>query len=138
MRIPTTVSLLRPFLSNHFNLSTEIGYHYIYICMMLQHSRQHQISQRISKHFVFLSSPVSKHLIPKPPRPNPNQDPLDLNQKGLGLTLKCCRPPPPTPNFKHERGVQQQNSMSKNILEWSPLLVQPNKFQVDSERKDMV
>ena len=27
--------------------------------------------------------------------------------------------------------------MSKNILEWSPLLVQPNKFQLDSERKDM-
>jgi len=37
----------------------------------------------------------------------------------------------------HEGGVPQQNSMSKNILEWSPLLVQPNKFQVDSERKDM-
>ena len=26
--------------------------------------------------------------------------------------------------------------MSRNILEWSPLLVKPNKFQVDGERKD--
>ena len=44
MRALASVSLLRPFPSNHFNLSTEIGYHYIYICMMLQHNRQNNIN----------------------------------------------------------------------------------------------
>ena len=56
MRILASVSLSRPFLSNHFNLSTEIGYHYIYICMTLRHSRHQQISQRhiLSNIFGFL------------------------------------------------------------------------------------
>ena len=64
---------------------------------------------------LILSSPGPKPLAPKP------------KPRGLGLTLECCRPPPPThhpPTFKHEGGVPQQNSKSKNILEWSPLLVQ--------------
>ena len=56
------------------------------------------------------------------------QKPKNQKQRGLGLTLKCCRPPPPTTHppltFKHEGGVPQQNSKSKKGSECSPLLVQ--------------
>ena len=76
-------------------------------------------------------------------------NPLDPNPKprGLGLTLKCCRPPhidsgsttqtlaPPTQLLSMNTQTTQ-HSKSKNILEWSPLLVQRNKFQVNSERED--
>ena len=56
---------------------------------------------------------------------SPGPKPLALNRKprGLRLTLKCLRPPPPPTRLitlEHEGGVPQQNSMSKNILEWSP------------------
>ena len=43
-----------------------------------------------------LSSPVPKPLVPKTPRPTLNQVlsyKTQLVQKGLGLTLKSCRPP---------------------------------------------
>ena len=39
-------------------------------------------------------------LVPNPLVPNPKP-------RGLGLTLKCCRPPP-TITFKHEGGVPQK------------------------------
>ena len=72
--------------------------------------------------------PYPQTLSPKNPlRPNPNQVPIRPKTK---------RDHPPI-TFKHEGGVPQQNSKSKNIYEWSPLLDQPNTFQVDSERKDM-
>ena len=85
-----------------------------------------------------LSSPGPKPLAPNLLVPNPKP-------RGLGLTLNCSRPPPPPPTtttthpptLKHEGGVPQQNTMSKNILEWSPLLLKQNKCQVDSDRKDM-
>ena len=62
-----------------------------------------------------LSSPGPKPLAPKPQNPKP---------RGLGLTLKSYRPPPPHPiTFKHDGGVPQKNSKSKKVSEWSPLLV---------------
>ena len=71
---------------------------------------------------LLLSSPGPKPLAPNPLVPN-------AKPRGLGLTLNCSRPPPPDhpPNhhpqtFKHDRGVPQQNSKSKNILDWSPLV----------------
>ena len=73
--------------------------------------------------------PWPKTFSPKPKTKGPWAD-----TKLLQATTHHHHPPI---TFKHEGGVPQQNSMSKNILEWSPLLVQPNKFQVDSERKDM-
>ena len=39
--------------------------------------------------------------------------------------------------YKHEGGVPQKNSRSKKGSEYSPLLVQQKKTQVDSEKKDM-
>ena len=79
---------------------------------------------------VKLSSPGPKPLSPKPKNPKP---------RGLGLTLKSCRPPPTTTHpitFKHEGGVPQQNPKSKTYSEWSPLLVRI-KMKVDSNRKVM-
>ena len=40
----------------------------------------------------------------------------------LRLTLKFCRPPAPPTTFKHEGWVQQNNSKSKKVSEWSPYL----------------
>ena len=87
-----------------------------------------------------------RHQTPKPQ----SQKPKNPKPRGLGLTLKSYGPPTPphptapphhptTPHitFEHEGGVPQPNSVSKNILEWSPPLVKPNKFQVDRKRKDM-
>ena len=78
-----------------------------------------------------LSSPGPKPFSPKPKTKGPWADTKLLQ----ATTTTTTHHHPLT--FKHEGGVPQQNSMSKNILEWSPILVQPNKFQVDSERKDM-
>ena len=83
-------------------------------------------------------------LVPKPPRPNTNpvqpSSKPKLTQRGLGLTLKFCRPPtthhrPIT--FKNEGGVPQKRSEKKNGPEWSTLLILKKYFQVDSERKDI-
>ena len=60
--------------------------------------------------------PFPKPLFPKPPRPNPN--PVQLSSKpkvvprGLELTLKSS-PTQPLKTFKHEGGVPQQNSGSR-------------------------
>ena len=64
-----------------------------------------------------MSSPGPKPLAPKHKNPKP---------RGLGLTIKSHRPPPPHHpiTFKHDGGVPQKNSMSKKGSEWSPLLVQ--------------
>ena len=58
--------------------------------------------------------PWPQTLSPKNPKP-----------RGLGLTLKSHRPPPPHPiTFKHEGRVPHQKSKSEKGSEWSPLLVQ--------------
>ena len=54
-----------------------------------------------------LSSPGPKPFSPKPKTKGPWAD-----TKMLQATT---HPPPPTLTFKHEGGVPQQNSMSKNI-----------------------
>ena len=69
--------------------------------------------------------PCPQNLIPRTPSPNPNQVQLSSNTqlrpRGLRLTLKSCRPPPPPTNpitFKHEGGVSQQNPKTKTYSEW--------------------
>ena len=81
---------------------------------------------------LIIVKPWPQTLSPKPFCPKPKTKGPWADTKLLQATTTTH---PPT--FKHEGGVPQQNTMSKNILEWSPLLLQQNKFQVDSERKDM-
>ena len=48
-------------------------------------------------------------------------------QKGTGADIKTswANPPHHPITFKHEGGVLQTNSWTKNILNWSPLLAYP-------------
>ena len=84
-----------------------------------------------------LSSPVSKPLVPQPPTQFKNP----ISPKGLGLTLKSCRPPTTNNHhpitFKHEGEVPHKNPKSKTDLEWSPQPIQHKKFQVDDDREYM-
>ena len=102
--------------------------------MSLIYAHQTQNAKSEFKYHIIFSSDRSSRkancqaLAPNPLVPNPKP-------RGLGLTLNCSRPSPIT--FKHEGGVPQQNSNSKNILEWSPVLVQQKKIQLDSKRKDI-
>ena len=70
-----------------------------------------------------MASPALKPLVLKHPKPHPN--PVKPVTKGLRLlTLESCMPPPPLPiTFDHEGGVPQHYSKSKNIPQWSFLLV---------------
>ena len=81
--------------------------------------------------------PNPKPSSPQSPQTHPNlvqpSSKPKLTQRGLGLTLKSCRPPThhhqPPITFKHEGGVSQKSSESKNGPEWSNQLVRQKKIE---------
>ena len=72
---------------------------------------------------------------PRPQTPKPQTQKPKTKGPWADTKLRQATHPPthhPPITFKHEGGVPQQYSKSKNILKWSSVLVQQKKIQLDS------